>query len=137
MMMLTTVCVIGLLSFCISLAQIAPISPQSELGKRQAFAVGDFKYDFEIPVTDLNVNGVRTRPLTSAEMPALGLESLSYRMIDMDPCSVNGPHIHPVDSEFIFGLTNNFSVGVVGSNGAPVFLNDVQEEEATWFPMGM
>lgn len=59
----------------------------------------DFAFPLGGPEPDALVNGYQLRLATLNEIPALEGQGISMAVVNLDPCTINAPHIHPRATE--------------------------------------
>jgi len=109
-------------SLClITLAQ----NMESRLKFRQRFQNKDFKFDLA-GITPAIGPGGNARSVNIDSFPVLLGEGLSFSLFNLEPCTVNFPHIHPRASELLYLINGNFlRTGFVEENGGRTIINDI------------
>ena len=114
--------------FIISLSNAQQI-PQSRQVFRQQFKTNrDFMFDLQRLSPAGSHAGGEIRRAVIDNFPALSGEGLSYNLLEMEPCAVNLPHVHPRASELVFVISGKFlRIGFVEENGGRTIVNDLEE----------
>jgi len=98
---------------------------ESRLKFRQRFQKEDFKFDLA-RITPVIGPGGNAKVVNIDSFPALLGEGLSFALVNLEPCTVNLPHIHPRASELIYLINGNFlRTGFVEENGGRTIINDI------------
>ncbi|CEL97078.1 unnamed protein product [Vitrella brassicaformis CCMP3155] len=114
-----------------------PDVPLSRRAFRNQFdESSDFIFDFNTARAEADTNG-QGGAVTGASVsqwPALSGHGLSHTLVDLAPCSINTPHVHPRATEIIYIIKGRVSVGFAEENGGRIVTNDVKEGDTAFFP---
>ena len=59
----------------------------------------DFTFSLGGPEPDAPGNGVQLRAVNLNQLPALEGQGISMALVNLDPCGINLPHVHPRATE--------------------------------------
>lgn len=63
-------------------------------------------------------------------------KGIASGLLNIEPCGINFPHIHPRANELFHLLDGNIFVGLIEENGGRVILNNITAGEVTFFEQG-
>ena len=102
--------------------------PLARLPFRQQFQNNEFAFDLGKLAASGGRTGGEIRSATVENFPALSGEGISYTLVNMDPCAINLPHVHPRATELLFVITGKaLNVGFVEENGGRTILNTLSD----------
>jgi len=112
--------------------------PNTALGRRQQFDKSDFVFDLLGSVPGAMTSAGTIQTLDVGNLPSLAGQGLSYALINIEPCGINLPHVHPRATELLYVISGkDLRVAFVEENGGRVIVNDIGMGEATFFPEGL
>ncbi len=134
---------LGYLKLVFILISLLPLlqaldEPKSRLLLREKFKNQDFVFNLTEAKSSSLGNGGSARQLNIDTFPVIAGQGVSYTLIDLDPCGVNLPHVHPRGTElafYIFGGT--LRTGFVEENGGRVIINDIMPGQVVVVPQGL
>lgn len=77
-------------------------------------------YELGGPFPDNLVDGLQFRGVTLSQLPALQGQGISMALVNLDPCTINLPHIHPRATE-----VNNKKCGSVCLRLSALYLGQI------------
>jgi oxalate decarboxylase/phosphoglucose isomerase-like protein (cupin superfamily) len=111
---------------------------RTAIAARQEFEAKDFVFDLLGSVPVAITAGGTAQVLTVAQLPSLTGTGLSYTLVNLEPCAINPPHIHPRATELIYVISGNkLRAAFAEENGGRVIVNDIGMGETTFFPEGL
>ena len=121
--------------FCISLALA---QNQTRAQFRQRFQPKDFVFDIGRKPKDSIGLGGKIKIVTSEELKSLSGEGVALVLVDLEPCSINQPHLHPRATEINFVLLGeHVEFGFVEENGGRVITHTAKTGQSSFVPKGM
>lgn len=73
-----------------------------------AFNPEDFAFDLGGPDPDNLIEGIQLRTVNVNQLPALEGLGISMTLVNLDPCAINLPHVHPRATEVSPQLLEHF-----------------------------
>ncbi|CAN0415931.1 unnamed protein product [Pylaiella littoralis] len=102
------------------------------------FNMEDFVFTLGGPEPDTLVDGQQLRLATVSQIPALEGYGVSMGIVNLDPCTINLPHIHPRATEMLYVIKGDLRVAFLEENGGEgVVVNDVSQGDVAFFPQGL
>ena len=124
--------------FLMALSLHLTLSQKTQLELRQQFSAKDFVYDLDNASVVLRNGGGSLRPLTVSQMPALAGQRIAYALLQLDPCGLVIPEVHPRATEMTYLIEgNNLQVGFAEENGGRFLINVLKKGQVSFFPQGL
>jgi len=109
----------------------------SDLEKRQKYRDEDFVFKFygsDVVSTGLGGELREVNVENFAPLEGLGVSSIK---LDLAPCSMGTPHLHPRANELLHVLKGKFLVGFLEENNGRYIENNITVGYVTVFPQGL
>ncbi|CAN0308541.1 unnamed protein product, partial [Ectocarpus sp. 8 AP-2014] len=99
----------------------------------------DFVFSLGGPEPDALVEGFQIRFVNVNQLPALDGQGISMALVNLDPCAINLPHIHPRATEMLYVIKGEqVRVAFVEENGGEgAVVNDLAQGDVAFFPQGL
>ncbi|CAB1104740.1 unnamed protein product [Ectocarpus sp. CCAP 1310/34] len=99
----------------------------------------DFVFSLGGPEPDALVDGFQLRTAVVNQLPALDGQGISMGLVNLDPCAINLPHIHPRATEMVYVIKGEqLRVAFVEENGGEgAVVNDLAQGDVAFFPQGL
>ncbi|CAM9923033.1 unnamed protein product [Ectocarpus sp. 6 AP-2014] len=99
----------------------------------------DFVFSLGGPGPDALVDGFQIRFVNVNQLPALDGQGISMALVNLDPCAINLPHIHPRATEMLYVIKGEqVRVAFVEENGGEgAVVNDLAQGDVAFFPQGL
>jgi oxalate decarboxylase/phosphoglucose isomerase-like protein (cupin superfamily) len=125
----------ALLIFCISLVAA---QNQTRAQLRQRFQPQDFVFDVGRKVKDSIGLGGIIKIVTSEELKSLSGEGVALVLLELEPCSINPPHLHPRATEIDYVLSGErVEFGFVEENGGRILTHIANAGQSSFVPKGI
>eukprot|EP00904_Undaria_pinnatifida_P006383 jgi/Undpi1/2875/HiC_scaffold_14.g06252.m1 len=113
-----------------------PVTAQQQI---TLFNEGDFAYTLGGPEPSDLVDGFQLRSVNLNQLAALEEQGISMTLVNLGPCAINLPHIHPRATEMLYTIRgNHLRVAFVEENGGEgAVINDLMEGDVAFFPQGL
>jgi oxalate decarboxylase/phosphoglucose isomerase-like protein (cupin superfamily) len=121
------------------LCAIIVVSAQLESAskRRSKFSSADFVIDLAKSKPGEGAGGA-ARSATLDQMPVLSGEGLSLTLMNLNPCGMNMPHVHPRASEIVYVIDGeDLQVGFAEENNGRFIVNRISTGFSTIFPRGL
>ncbi|KAJ3021106.1 hypothetical protein HKX48_009201 [Thoreauomyces humboldtii] len=110
---------------------------QTAVQKLAPFSAADFTIDLFNPKFEEKGEGGTLSRMNVATLPSLDGQRIAMTLINLEPCGINPPHIHPRASEALYVINGaDILVGVLAENNAKLILNTLDKGKATFVPQG-
>ncbi|CAM9880261.1 unnamed protein product [Laminaria digitata] len=108
-------------------------------GRITAFIEDDFVFNLGGPEPDNLINNFQLRGVNLNQLPALEGQGISMALVNLGPCAINLPHIHPRATEMLYTIAGNqLRVAFVEENGGEgAVVNDLYQGDVAFFPQGL
>jgi oxalate decarboxylase/phosphoglucose isomerase-like protein (cupin superfamily) len=105
---------------------------------RSVFNEADFIFNLAQSEPAQQSNGGSVRVANLINLPALSCEGVSHVLLNIDPCGLNAPHIHPRAAEIVYVIDgDDFEIGFVEENGGRAITNRISTGFTTFIPRGL
>jgi uncharacterized RmlC-like cupin family protein len=111
----------------------------TEVERLKKFTAEDFLIDLNDPANmeQNHAQGGNLSRMSLSTLPALAFQGIAMTLIELEPCGINTPHIHPRASEAIYTISgSNIEIGIFNENGLEFISNTVRQGHATFIPQG-
>ncbi|CAM9935250.1 unnamed protein product [Laminaria digitata] len=130
---------VGVLTAGLATPGVKATTPLTAQQQITAFDKEDFVFALGGPEPDRLDDGVRLRAVTLSQLPALEGQGISMTLVNLGPCAINLPHIHPRATEMLYTIEgNDLRVAFVEeNNGEGAVVNDLNQGDVAFFPQGL
>eukprot|EP00904_Undaria_pinnatifida_P006373 jgi/Undpi1/2866/HiC_scaffold_14.g06243.m1 len=99
----------------------------------------DFAFSLGGPEPSNLVDNFQLRSVNLNQLPALEGQGLSMVLVNLGPCAMNLPHVHPRATEMLYTIEGNqLRVAFVEENGGEgAVVNDLVAGDVAFFPQGL
>eukprot|EP00904_Undaria_pinnatifida_P006385 jgi/Undpi1/2877/HiC_scaffold_14.g06254.m1 len=113
-----------------------PVTAQQQV---TLFNEDDFAFSLGGPGPSDLVDGFQLRGVNLNQLPALEGQGISMALVNLGPCAINLPHVHPRATEMLYTIKgNHLRVAFVEENGGEgAVVNDLYEGDVAFFPQGL
>ncbi|CAM9252730.1 unnamed protein product [Scytosiphon promiscuus] len=120
----------------LSLAGASPLTAQEQI---TLFHPEDFAFSLGGPEPDALVDGFQIRGVNLNQLPALEGQGISMALVNLDPCAINLPHIHPRATEMLYVIKGQHvrTAFVEENGGEGAVVNDLAQGDVAFFPQGL
>ncbi|CAN0442552.1 unnamed protein product, partial [Laminaria digitata] len=103
------------------------------------FNEDDFAFSLGGPEPDNLVDNFQLRGVNLNQLPALEGQGISMALVNLGPCAINLPHVHPRATEMLYTIKGNqLRVAFVEENGGEgAVVNDLYQGDVAFFPQGL
>ncbi|CAM9861989.1 unnamed protein product [Pylaiella littoralis] len=132
----------GVLAAAIAVGNMTPATAQDAIITNQARVTAFDADDFVFPLGTVEptnlVNGFQIRGVNVNQLPALDGYGISMALVNLDPCTINLPHLHPRATEISYVISGGFRTAFVEENGGEgAVMNDLVAGDVTLYPQGL
>eukprot|EP00904_Undaria_pinnatifida_P006379 jgi/Undpi1/2871/HiC_scaffold_14.g06248.m1 len=117
-------------------AQTTPVTAQQQI---TMFNPEDFVFSLGGPEPSELVDNFQLRGVNLNQLPALEEQGISMALVNLGPCAINLPHVHPRATEMLYTIEGNqLRVAFVEENGGEgAVVNDLVAGDVAFFPQGL
>ncbi|CAN0344326.1 unnamed protein product, partial [Pylaiella littoralis] len=113
-------------------------SPLSRQARITAYDAEDFVFPLGTTEATNLINGFQIRGVNVNQLPALDGYGISMALVNLDPCTINLPHLHPRATEISYVISGGFRTAFVEENGGEgAVVNDLVAGDVTLYPQGL
>eukprot|EP00904_Undaria_pinnatifida_P006376 jgi/Undpi1/2869/HiC_scaffold_14.g06246.m1 len=117
-------------------SQSAPVTAQQQIS---LFHPEDFAFSLGGPEPSNLVDNFQLRGVNVNQLPALDDQGISMALVNLGPCAINLPHVHPRATEMLYTIEGReLRVAFVEENGGEgAVVNDLVAGDVAFFPQGL